>query len=186
MIKPVSGAGSQDVRRAEEHEAAALLDGSQESCVQQFCPGRPASVAAICGARQQLLLPPCWQHLDDHSFAYRGGSRILAAHLVQRAQLLAGQAVRSLPRTVGYLGFDIVLGPAEDGSTDYVIEINPRLTSSYLGLRLMTKQNLAAAFLDVVAGTEIALLFGEGPLEFQADGRVCKSDVSAVLPANER
>ena len=76
IVKPVDGAGSLDVQRVGLPEARRRLDGSRTYCVQAFCPGRPASVAAICGPRQRILLPPCWQHLDPNSFAYRGGSLI--------------------------------------------------------------------------------------------------------------
>ena len=85
---------------------------------------------------------------------------------------LAAAAFGSLPAPLGYLGLDLILGAADDGSLDYVIEINPRLTTSYVGLSVAANQNLAAALLQVVAGKPVELSFGEEPLEFEASGRV--------------
>jgi predicted ATP-grasp superfamily ATP-dependent carboligase len=172
ILKPICGAGSQNVRCVTRREAAGLLTGAREFCVQQYCAGRPASVAAICGPAQQILLPPCWQHLDARTYAYRGGSRINELSFVRRAQSLAEQVLDSLPCAHGYLGIDLVLGPAEDGSSDYVIEVNPRLTTSYIGLRAMAHQNLAAAMLDLSASTPVTLSFTDEPLEFEPDGRI--------------
>jgi hypothetical protein len=52
---------------------------------------------------------------------------------------------------------DLVLGDAADGSRDFAIEINPRLTTSYLGLRALARGSLAAALLRAVRGDEQVL-----------------------------
>jgi len=46
-----------------------------------------------------------------------------------RAEGLLKRVVATLPEFNGYLGIDIVLGTCSD--LDYVIEINPRYTSSF-------------------------------------------------------
>ena len=73
---------------------------------------------------------------------------------------------------VGYLGVDLVLGEAADGSDDVVIEINPRLTTSYVGLRALARENLAAAMLDVASGRTPRLSFADRQLEFDSDGTI--------------
>lgn len=50
----------------------------------------------------------------------------------------------------GFFGLDLILGDDPAGSGDVVIEVNPRLTTSYVGL--LAQGNLAAALLAVVAG----------------------------------
>ena len=72
---------------------------------------------------------------DDGRFVYLGGSLPLPHALASRATRLAQQAVAALPDPLGYVGVDLVLGADADGADDYVIEINPRLTTSYIGLR---------------------------------------------------
>jgi predicted ATP-grasp superfamily ATP-dependent carboligase len=81
-------------------------------------------------------------------------------------------AVAALPLSQGYVGVDLVLGQAEDGSGDRVIEVNPRLTTSYVGLRALARANLAAAMLAVAAGERPDLCFGSEPVEFTTDGRI--------------
>jgi predicted ATP-grasp superfamily ATP-dependent carboligase len=182
VLKPLDGCGSQDVRLL-----TAWPDSGNPLRVparlEQFCPGEAVSVAALCGcektgedSRQKLLpLPACRQLLaGDGSFAYRGGSLPLPADLAQRAESLVLGAVASLPQPLGYLGVDLVLGVAADGSQDFVIEINPRLTTSYIGLRQATDDNLLLAWLQLACGEPVSLKFSATPIQFQADGQVTK------------
>ena len=92
--------------------------------------------------------------------------------LAERATPIATQALKSIPGALGYVGVDLVLGKASDGSEDVVIEINPRLTTSYVGLRAMTEDNLAGAMLRIAAGEKVSLNFKRDPLEFSASGMV--------------
>jgi predicted ATP-grasp superfamily ATP-dependent carboligase len=78
--------------------------------------------------------------------------------------------VASLPEPLGYLGVDIVLGAAPNGDDDVVIEINPRLTTSYIGLRAACHQNLAEAMLVIAAGGAYNSSFNDSLIEFRADG----------------
>ena len=56
------------------------------------------------------------------------------------------------------------------GEEDQVIEINPRLTTSYIGLRALAETNLAEAMLRVADGDDVVLRWREGAVEFTADG----------------
>ena len=60
-------------------------------------------------------------------------------------QQLAERACRAVPGLTGYVGCDIVL---PHGGEPVLIEINPRLTSSYLGYRQLTDDNIPARLLD--------------------------------------
>lgn len=183
VLKPNDGAGSQDVQRVTVAQAQQRLDGTRDYCLQDYCAGRAASVAALCGPRQTVVLPPCWQHLEPDTFAYLGGSLIRDRTLAVRARRLARRAFACLPAPVGYLGLDLVLGSRADGSADYAIEINPRLTTSYVGLRAAARQNLAAAMLRVAAGRSVELSFRAEPLEFEASG-ACRRGGSHVKPCS--
>jgi len=73
----------------------------------------------------------------------------------------------------GFVGVDLVLGMAANGSDDVVIEINPRVTTSYVGLRRLCEGNLAGVWLDLLRGRDTApLSWRPGRVRFTAEGNV--------------
>jgi predicted ATP-grasp superfamily ATP-dependent carboligase len=176
--KPRDGAGSADTflirDRFELAQASAARDPARPMIVQEFVPGRPASVAFLCGPRGHLPLPPTFQLLsDDGRFKYEGGELPVPPELAARALSLASRAAACVPGLLGYVGVDLILGGAADGSRDRAVEVNPRLTTSYVGLRALADFNLARAMLGVAAGEEVgALKWKPGRLRFGPDGGI--------------
>ncbi|MEX0978077.1 MAG: ATP-grasp domain-containing protein, partial [Pirellulales bacterium] len=118
-------------------------------------------------------LEPSLQHLaGPGDFSYQGGSLPLEPSMASRARRLAARAVGSLPGPVGYLGVDLIMGDDPAGSGDVVIEINPRLTTSYVGLRALSRVNLAATMIAVACGREIELCWNSGKIVFTSSGTV--------------
>jgi predicted ATP-grasp superfamily ATP-dependent carboligase len=116
---------------------------------------------------------PCRQRLsDDGSFIYLGGSLPLPAALEARAIRLAEHVSAALPPWRGYLGIDLVLGRDRSGADDCVIEVNPRLTTSYVGLRAAYASNLALAMLDIAEGRSYVLQPRGVQVHFAASGEV--------------
>jgi predicted ATP-grasp superfamily ATP-dependent carboligase len=148
VLKPRDGAGSQDVRLVGSADEIACAPWPAR--LEEFCSGHAASVAVLGGRSDIVALEPCRQDLSgDGRFAYRGGSLPLPRAQALRATRLARRVARALPSFIGYVGIDLVLGAADDGSNDCVIEVNPRLTTSYVGLRVAAEQNLAAIMLEL-------------------------------------
>jgi len=185
VLKPIDGCGSQNVRRIDgpcgDSRPPSWPDERSDEVepawrLEEFIPGTAASVAVLRGSEEYCLLPSCAQHLaDDRTFTYLGGACPLQPSLAERARNLAERAIKAMPPGRGYVGIDLVLGAADDGSRDYVIEVNPRLTTSYIGLRALADTNLAAAMIDVVEGRTPELRFRPGRVEFTAEGRVSLS-----------
>jgi predicted ATP-grasp superfamily ATP-dependent carboligase len=156
--KPRHGAGSVAtflVRNLAEWgrcaEQAAQEGWHGEAVVQPFVVGQPASVAWLVGRGQAVPLLPATQELSpDGRFHYRGGRLPLPAPLAERAVRQSRQAVEAVLGLRGYVGVDLVLG-----DVDWVLEINPRLTTSYVGLRAQAQGNLAEAMLRAATGEEI-------------------------------
>jgi tyramine---L-glutamate ligase len=171
VLKPRDGAGSQatflvrspdELTRCKEQAVAEGWRG--ELILQPFVPGTAASVALLLGPGRCVPLLPAEQYLsDDGRFRYRGGRVPLRADLCERAVTLARRTVEAVPGLRGYVGVDLVLG-----DEDQVIEINPRLTTSYVGLRALAETNLAEAMLRVVEGEQISLHWREGTVDFRA------------------
>lgn len=174
VVKPCWGAGSQGVRMVQSPRAAqqAVAKLGVTCRLERFYPGQAASVAVLCGPASCRPLVPCTQRLSsDGRFRYRGGALPLPAPLARRAARLALRAVKSLPRPSGFLGVDLVLGSDRRGHEDVVIEINPRLTTSYVGLRQAAVCNLAGAMLAAVQGRPCRLCFRPIWVQFTAKGQ---------------
>ncbi len=180
VLKPRHGAGSQAtflIRRPCDWTAS--LRQAQAECpdadliVQPFCSGLAVSVAFLVGSAQTLATPGATQRFsDDGRFHYCGGRTPLPLRLRERAVALAARAIGCVNSLAGYVGVDLVMGAAPDSSEDAVIEINPRLTTSYLGLRRVTKENLAGLWLKVWRGeTAAPPTWDEKGVNFFADGR---------------
>ena len=170
VLKPRDGAGSQGLRTLHAGQPTNDIRVQVPSRLERLIEGRPVSVSLLCGPGGHLALPPCRQHLTgDGTFAYLGGSLPLDPDLACRAVRLAERAIATFPEVLGYVGVDLIL--TEEGG-DAVIEINPRLTTSYVGLRAATDDNLAAAMLRVAEGQTPALCFRTEALEFTAGGQV--------------
>ena len=109
---------------------------------------------------------------DDTRFFYRGG-RIPARDVDEaRIQTAALAACRCVPGLRGYVGVDLIV-PADVHSPPIVVEINPRLTTSYLGYRALAVNNLAEWMLP--GRTQRPLEWRSGEVEFDAAGNIAKS-----------
>jgi predicted ATP-grasp superfamily ATP-dependent carboligase len=177
VIKPRDGAGSQatrlivDAATWEENEPVVRRElPGRDFLLQPFHPGRAASVAFLIGPRQTLPLAPTEQiQSTDGSFQYRGGRLPLAEDEANRAVSLARRALDGIDGLAGFVGVDLVLGLNGD---DVAMEINPRLTTSYIGLRALCRDNLAKPWLRILDGaSDVTLAWSPGPIIFAADGR---------------
>lgn len=148
VVKPLDGAGSVNVRRIHsKREWRDMLDtrANEEFCppelVQPYVNGRAMSVAAIVSRAGSLnVFPVATQELTN-DFAYTGGE-VSTTNVEQRQNDIAELVKRvliAIPGLTGYFGIDFIL--SDDDVT--IIEINPRLTTSYLGYRQLTAENLA-------------------------------------------
>lgn len=153
VVKPRDGAGSQGVRliasraewdllRSEDRDRSKLL-------WQPYVPGRAVSCALFVNPAwpEPIALLPAEQWLSsDGHFSYLGGripARSVDAASVQRAALGACSVVEGLR---GYVGVDLIIREAD--TSVIAVEINPRLTTSYVGYRQLALDNLASYFCE--------------------------------------
>ena len=148
VLKPLDGAGCDGVAvvRAESDLSSALalpaLAGAEKILVQRWVAGEPASVSLLVAGRGAVPLSLNSQKLRiGIPCAYEGGTAAIDHARRDEAFDLAARAVGLVPGLRGYVGVDLVLAP--DGCS--LVEINPRLTTSYVGLRGVPAFNLAEA-----------------------------------------
>lgn len=181
VTKPRAGAGSQATFLVDDDEelSRAVVQAGAEGwssplILQAYSPGLAVSVAFLASGDKRYSLPAVEQRLSrDGRFRYLGGRLPLPEKLDFRARRLAERAVECVEGLHGWFGVDLVLGDAEDGSGDVAIEINPRLTTSYLGLRRLAQFNLAEALIATVTGlSPSSREWKTESIVFDADGQV--------------
>ena len=141
VLKPRDGAGAADtfcISTLEylENEASSILELDQW-IVQELKHGLPASYCFFVQKGQSTPIISSFQNMNllDNQFIYQGGSLPLPVDLEHRALILAQNTIRDFPGLNGWVGVDLVLGSDPNGFMDFVFEINPRLTTAYLGAR---------------------------------------------------
>jgi len=171
VAKRNDGAGSCDMRLiANRDTLRSFLPSKRDIRLEPFYEGTNMSVALIGGPGRPLCLQPCLQAINaNRRFEYVGGE-VHNGPLATRATRLAEQVAGVLVDETGYIGVDMILGHAETGTDDLVIEINPRLTTSYIGLRAATQTNLAEAMLRRRAGEPVSIDYHGLPIAFDAGG----------------
>jgi len=162
VLKPGHGAGCMGVclvRNARElREAVEVTRSAGERgtlLVQRFVQGTAASVSVLSDGRRSVALALNRQSVRaGRRFSYHGGCTPLEHPIAQRAIDVSLRACRALPGLRGYIGVDLVLTRSEA----FVIEVNPRLTTAYLGVRAALGEssrndaNIAAMAIAACAG----------------------------------
>jgi predicted ATP-grasp superfamily ATP-dependent carboligase len=153
VVKPDDGCGCQGTRLCEDLEAAAFWIEAQPKpehyVLQPYVPGEPASLCVLARDGTAWVLSVNRQRIAvrDDSFVFLGSVvNGLADDARGRCRRLAERVARAVPGLWGFFGIDLVL--AERGPV--VVEINPRLTTSYAGLGVALGCNPAALVLGLL------------------------------------
>lgn len=185
VFKPVDGVGccGLSVVRDESQIVAAVNKIMKESLnkrfiAQRLIKGVAASVSLISTGEEALpitlnkqmitLAPP------NSDSSYNGGIVPLRHSSEKEALRAARMAVKSLTGLRGYIGVDMVLTRKEP----VVMEVNPRLTTSYIGLRKVVNFNPAQAMIDAVLKRRL-------PGNVQSSGYAFFLKVKVPTPAHE-
>lgn len=141
-----------------------VAPASMATRLEAFIPGMPVGVSCLCGPDGVELLPPMRQRftagarpryvgsdpLDDEPLAAR--ALTLARRAVEAVMRRAAPAAGHAPPALGWVGVDMILGLRDDGRSDRVLEVNPRVTTSFVGLASLFSNSLVRAMIDAAAG----------------------------------
>ncbi|HWW87944.1 MAG TPA: ATP-grasp domain-containing protein [Vicinamibacterales bacterium] len=157
VIKPRRGAGccgvalatkGRQLRQAVD-EARCGADG-ERLLIQRYIEGTPASVSLVVdGCRAVPLALNAQTVSRSRTFSYRGGRTPLDHPRASQAIDTAVETCLAFPGLRGYVGVDLVMTPK--GAC--VIEVNPRLTTAYLGLRAAFDENIAELVIAACGGS---------------------------------
>jgi predicted ATP-grasp superfamily ATP-dependent carboligase len=144
VAKPDEGAGCQDTLYFHNQSAAedwTLDEGGTGFVFQPFLAGEPLSLSVLCHADGCQLLSVNRQHirLEDGQLRFDGVTSNERPDQDGRYADLAQCVVNAIPGLWGYVGIDLV----ETATGPVVLEVNPRVTASYAGLRAMLGFNPA-------------------------------------------
>ncbi len=143
--------------------------------VQEFIEGEAVSVSLLCAKGKALPISLNQQIIKagapGNVSCYEGGSVPFDHPLKQDIFAIAEKVVNCFDGLKGYVGVDFVL--AKDRV--YVVEVNPRLTTSYVGLSRVANFNVAESPLN-------AILKGEFPVTPKTTGYVSFSKLTIPKP----
>ncbi len=151
---------------------------SKHFLVQELIKGAAASVSLISAGSDALSISLNRQDLTigapDKASSYSGGLVPFDHPLRYSAFAVAEKIVKSFRDLRGYVGVDLVLTEEEA----VAIEVNPRLTTSYIGLRRVANFNPAEAIANAVSKRRL-------PTDIQTCGYAFFSKVETPLPTIE-
>lgn len=188
VIKPRDGVGCHGMQRSTALQLSArrrktLRSGDKLSIkeasawiVQPWIAGQAYSRAAIVDRHGTAhWLPVVRQHISCADTVFYGGGSVephLATAMPDLDQLL-GRTIRALAgRPHGWIGVDFLWNAAATSQPLTVIEINPRLTTSFVGLCAAAAPDLAGAIVAAAFGEPFRLPAKWEPIEFTATGQL--------------
>ncbi len=138
-------AKSMDGVRCEGTEFYLSRRRGEEKIYQEFIEGENASCCLLMSEGQGQVLSVNKQDIiTDGRFKYTGGEIPFKHRLTKKCVDVALNAAKILDLR-GYCGVDLVLG-----DIPYFVELNPRVTTSFVPLSQILQANLAEILMDVI------------------------------------
>ncbi|MDO8846324.1 MAG: ATP-grasp domain-containing protein [Methylicorpusculum sp.] len=146
VVKPIDGMGCETTYLIDNGILSFELVSPERYIIQPYVEGRTISFSCLFGYGNARLI--C---VNTQVIAIDGGLFKLVKCLVNsdvqtsEHQELVGRIAKAFPGLWGYVGIDLI----EHDSQLYVLEINPRLTSSYAGIYDALGLNIAGAVIQM-------------------------------------
>jgi predicted ATP-grasp superfamily ATP-dependent carboligase len=153
VVKPDDGVGCIETRIFQgAHRALAWIGahGSDGYVLQPFISGKPCSLSLLCcdGMAQVLSCNEQRIAVRNNQFHYLGSTVNRINGSTAEFDRLAQKIASAMPGLWGYVGVDFIM--TENGAV--VLEINPRLTTSYVGLHASIGSNPTELVLGLLQG----------------------------------
>lgn len=169
VVKPRFGAGSIGISVCAKDEILNHDVDPETRIVQPLIFGRAYSIGVLFSRTGQILaqLPVAEQHLSkDGHFTYQGGSIGTSDVSHDDVSNLVRQVAREVTGLRGYVGIDFVVPDGDD--QPLLVEINPRVTTSYVGYRSALSRNIMELLIRDETDTPVL----ERSVSFTPDGQI--------------
>lgn len=164
IVKPDDGAGCVGLQRVHGKSAVCATlnnnDDNGDKVVQPYTKGEPLSMSLACYQGRCELLSVNKQVIDWFANEKNGKGEYasLRACVVgvaadyEKLTDLGNAIAAAIPALKGYVGVDLIVPPETSGAPDQitVVEINPRLTTAYAGIREAYGYNPAHRILELL------------------------------------
>jgi tyramine---L-glutamate ligase len=173
VVKPVKGCGALGVRLSDdepgkgefseryiegEHLSVSIVANRIIGDACQYFTGNPPAILAV--NRQEIRID------TDGSFHYLGGET--PVHPAREKEIITtAKKVIEVLGCQGYCGVDIVAA-----DKIYVIEVNPRITTSIVGITACMKEEIAELLIAASKGGGPDSVHLTGRVKFDKDGKV--------------
>lgn len=181
IIKPLIGVDCEDIVVIENIDDLTLdldktfLPGSRV-IVQEFIEGEDVSVSLISDGTKAvpISLNKQFVQLKNDKGTYLGGKLPFESKYKEECFDIAVKAVEAIDGLKGFVGVDLLINADEkDVYSVYLLEVNSRFTTPYVGLRQIANFNIGKTVIDLI-DEKVAIddldISLDGEVEFKKSG----------------
>ena len=174
IIKPLVGVDCEDIVIIEDiddlsYDLEEIFPPGSRIIVQEFIEGIDASVSLICseGKAYPISLNEQFVELKDDKGIYLGGKIPFETEYKDDVFDVAKNACEAVEGLNGFVGVDLLI-TNDDIYPVYLLEINSRFTTPYVGLKKIANFNITKAIIEGnIKDIDISL---DGEVEFKKEG----------------
>jgi predicted ATP-grasp superfamily ATP-dependent carboligase len=159
IAKPINGVDCEDIKIIESKEDIDDLENifkeGSDVLIQEFIEGEVLSVSLISDGTDVIPLSLNKQDVEitKDKQSYLGGQVLYNHPAKDQIFEAAINAVKAVEGLKGFIGVDLIAKEKDDGGYEvYIIEINSRFTTPYVGLRKALDINIGQTIIDLIDG----------------------------------
>ncbi|MBR0369924.1 MAG: ATP-grasp domain-containing protein [Methanobrevibacter sp.] len=174
IIKPLVGVDCEDIVIIENiedlsYDLEKIFPPGSRIIVQEFIDGTDVSVSLICfeGKAYPISLNEQFVELKNDKGTYLGGKIPFESEFRQDAFDVAVNACEAIEGLNGFVGVDLLISNEDSIYPVYLLEINSRFTTPYVGLKKIADFNITKTIIEGnIADIDLSL---NGEVEFKKE-----------------
>ena len=160
IIKPLTGVDCENIVVINQysdisHDLEKIYPKNSKIIVQKYIDGVDVSVSLISDGKKAKALSLNKQliEINKSDGVYLGGTLPYESKFKEKIFDIATKAVESIGGLKGFVGVDLKISNDEnDVNSIYLLEINSRFTTPYVGLKKIININIGKTIIDLVEG----------------------------------